>query len=287
MYDSSRGLGYSGSYAAPGTSSSGSAEHRAEAEEIGAAAAAVSKDTGAGEDATTGAVPVVAMDLCPCPPAALFRDGDAYEEEDNDEGGDGTRLALVRRDGKALAAPGAGGQRNGANASGLAGGSGFSELFTADDLASDVGGLDRQLEDIVRRVLSTRSLPAEVRGVEDARGVRVLHVFCPRIVHSCEAQQTVVYNVSPSDLDNMLPANFRRQTHEPIPESFFSVGDGEFNFPPLTICCLRCISLNVTKQPSCHHQTPMNPTESRETSPARKKCLDVFVFPGMLFATMT
>lgn len=160
LYDWSRGSGYSGSYTAPGTSSSGSAERRAEAEEIGIATG--SNGRGERENAVGGIVPIVTMDVCPCPPATLFRDGDIYEEEEDEESGDGMRLALVRRDGKAVgAAPGAVGERSGP----VSGGIGFSDLFTADDLACDVGGLDSQLEDIVRRVLSTRSIPAEVTCV--------------------------------------------------------------------------------------------------------------------------
>lgn len=67
-------------------------------------------------------------------------------------------LVLVRRDGKVAPGPspeGDAGERGGAAA--------FSDLLTAGELACDVGGLDVQLEDITRRVLSSRSLPPEVR----------------------------------------------------------------------------------------------------------------------------
>lgn len=161
LYDRSRGSGYSGSYAAPGTTNSGSAERRAEAEEVGAAGGSPSAGPGGEEEEHAGGIlPIVAMDTCPCSPALLFRDGDVYEEEEDEEEGEGG-LTLVRRDGKVVE-----GGRGGAAA---AEGGVFSELLSADELACDVGGLDSQLEDIVRRVLSTRSLPAEVR-----RGLIVL-----------------------------------------------------------------------------------------------------------------
>ncbi|CBN77853.1 vesicle-fusing ATPase [Ectocarpus siliculosus] len=169
MYDWSRGSGYSGSYAAPGTSSSGSAELRAEAEGIGRAEAAGVEGDGGGESgpAKNGILPIVAMDACPCPPALLFRDGDVYEEEEGEEDG-GRGLTLVRSDGGAVEQ---------GRAAGEVVGGGVEDLLTADGLACDVGGLDGQLEDIVRRVLSTRSIPTELRqalGVGHVRGL-LLH----------------------------------------------------------------------------------------------------------------
>ncbi|CAM9981693.1 unnamed protein product [Ectocarpus sp. 6 AP-2014] len=169
MYDWSRGSGYSGSYAAPGTSSSGSAELRAEAEGIGRAEAAGVEGDGGGESgpAKNGILPIVAMDACPCPPALLFRDGDVYEEEEDGEDG-GRGLTLVRSDGGAVEQ---------GRAAGEVVGGGVEDLLTADGLACDVGGLDGQLEDIVRRVLSTRSIPTELRqalGVGHVRGL-LLH----------------------------------------------------------------------------------------------------------------
>ncbi|CAB1121270.1 unnamed protein product [Ectocarpus sp. CCAP 1310/34] len=154
MYDWSRGSGYSGSYAAPGTSSSGSAELRAEAEGVGRAEAAGVEGDGGGESspAENGILPIVAMDSCPCPPALLFRDGDVYEEEEDKEDGGGG-LTLVRSDGGVVEQ---------GRAAGEVVGGGVEDLLTADGLACDVGGLDGQLEDIVRRVLSTRSIPTEV-----------------------------------------------------------------------------------------------------------------------------
>ena len=108
-----------------------------------------------------GVFPIVVMDECPCPPGLLFRDGDVYEEEEEEDkdGGGAGGLTLVRRDGRmAESSHGGGGEREGKG-----GNNAFKELFTADELACDVGGLDGQLEDIVRRVLSTRSIPSEVR----------------------------------------------------------------------------------------------------------------------------
>lgn len=163
LYDWSRGSGYSGSYAAPGTSNSGSAERRAEAEEGGALGSS-SENTGTRTGARPkeggggGVFPIVVMDECPCPPGLLFRDGDVYEEEEEGESDNGGGLTLVRKDGKVAES------RHGGGEAGDGGGEGaFKELFTADELACDVGGLDGQLEDIVRRVLSTRSIPSEVR----------------------------------------------------------------------------------------------------------------------------
>ncbi|CAM9425159.1 unnamed protein product [Ectocarpus sp. 13 AM-2016] len=169
MYDWSRGSGYSGSYAAPGTSSSGSAELRAEAEGVGRAEAAGVEGDGGGESgsAKNDILPIVAMDACPCPPALLFRDGDVYEEEEDEEDGGGG-LTLVRSDGGVVEQGRAAGEV-------VAGG--VEDLLTADGLACDVGGLDGQLEDIVRRVLSTRSIPTELRqalGVGHVRGL-LLH----------------------------------------------------------------------------------------------------------------
>ncbi|CAN0262415.1 unnamed protein product [Ectocarpus fasciculatus] len=171
MYDYSRGSGYSGSYAAPGTSSSGSAELRAEAEGVGRAEAAGVEGDGGGESgpAKKGILPIVAMDACPCPPALLFRDGDVYEEEEEEEEGGGG-LTLVRSDGGVVEQGRAAGEE-------VVGGGGVEDLLTADGLACDVGGLDGQLEDIVRRVLSTRSIPTELRqalGVGHVRGL-LLH----------------------------------------------------------------------------------------------------------------
>lgn len=167
LYDWSRGSGYSGSYAAPGTSSSGSAERRAEAEEggaLGGAGADADARAGAGpkEGGVGGIIPIVVMDECPCPPDLLFRDGDVYEEEEEEDkdGGAAGGLTLVRRDGKMAESRHGGG---GGEGEGKDGNNVFKELFTADELACDVGGLDGQLEDIVRRVLSTRSIPSEVR----------------------------------------------------------------------------------------------------------------------------
>ncbi|CAM9977561.1 unnamed protein product, partial [Ectocarpus sp. 12 AP-2014] len=169
MYDWSRGSGYSGSYAAPGTSSSGSAELRAEAEGVGRAEAAGVEGDGSGESgpAKNGILPIVAMDSCPCPPALLFRDGDVYEEEEDEED-EGGGLTLVRSDGGVVEQ---------GRAAGEVVGGGMEDLLTANGLACDVGGLDGQLEDIVRRVLSTRSIPTELRkalGVGHVRGL-LLH----------------------------------------------------------------------------------------------------------------
>lgn len=162
LYDWSRGSGYSGSYAAPGTSNSGSAERRAESEGVGLAEAVGARTEGSeeGEGSGSSALPIMEIDACPCPPALLFRDGDVYEEEDEeeDEGGVGGGLTLVRSDG--VVEQGRAGGRDGDGGEGGIGA--VEDLFTADDLACDVGGLDGQLEDIVRRVLSTRSIPTEV-----------------------------------------------------------------------------------------------------------------------------
>lgn len=157
LYDWSRGSGYSGSYAAPGTSNSGSAERRAETEEGGAAGTG----SGGGEaNENEGVLPIVALNACPCPPAILFGDGDVYEEEDDEEGQDGAGLTLVRKDGKMIRGRG---NSMGSGGGGAGEGGVLDDLLTAGELACDVGGLDSQLEDIVRRVLSTRSLPPEVR----------------------------------------------------------------------------------------------------------------------------
>lgn len=163
LYDWSRGSGYSGSYAAPGTSNSGSAERRAEAEGVGRAEAAGAEGDGGGGsvDGKGGAeralLPIVEMDTCPCTPDLLFRDGDVYEEVEGEEEGEGGGLTLVRSDGGVVErGRGAGGGRGG-------GGVGqVEDVLTAGDLACDVGGLDGELEDIARRVLSTRSIPTEV-----------------------------------------------------------------------------------------------------------------------------
>lgn len=162
LYDWSRGSGYSGSYAAPGTSNSGSAERRAESEGVGIAETVGARAEGTGEEKGSGnsVLPIMEVDACPCPPGQLFRDGDMYEEEEEegDEGGAGGGLTLVRSDGVVEQ-----GRVGGGGGDGGEGGIGAVEdLFTADDLACDVGGLDGQLEDIVRRVLSTRSIPTEV-----------------------------------------------------------------------------------------------------------------------------
>lgn len=154
MYDWSRGSGYSGSYSAPGTSRSQSAEHRLQTGEGGALAGG--EGQGSGEVDT-----LISMDNCPCDPTFLFRDGDIYEEgeEEEDVAGVGD-LVLVRRDGKMAHGRGAGGdgERIGMEEGGAWV---FDDLLTADELACDVGGLDGQLEDISRRILATRSLPAE------------------------------------------------------------------------------------------------------------------------------
>lgn len=100
--------------------------------------------------------PIVAMDECPCDPALLFRDGDVYEEEE--EEGKGGGLTLVRSDGGGGVV-----ERGRVGGAGAVASREVEDLFTADDLACDVGGLDGQLEDIVRRVLSTRTIPTEVR----------------------------------------------------------------------------------------------------------------------------
>lgn len=194
MYDWSRGSGYSGSYAAPGTSSSGSAELRAEAEGIGRAEAAGVEGDGGGESdpAKNGILPIVAMDACPCPPALLFRDGDVYEEEEEEDGGGG--LTLVRSDGGVVEQ---------GRAAGEVVGGGVEDLLTADGLACDVGGLDGQLEDIVRRVLSTRSIPTEVGhgmvryGERQARGGSCLsrQMFCARMSNKFPVVGAVVPNV--------------------------------------------------------------------------------------------
>ena len=158
MYDWSRGSGYSGSYAAPGTSNSGSAERRAEAEGVGRAEAAGAEGDGGGPVDGEGRtmLPIVEMDACPCPPELLFRDGDVYEEEEEEGEGEGGGLTLVRSDGGVV-------ERGREGGGGGGGGVGqVEDLLTAGDLACDVGGLDGQLEDIARRVLSTRSIPAEV-----------------------------------------------------------------------------------------------------------------------------
>lgn len=202
FYDWSRGSGYTGSYSATGTSSSGSAERRAEAGELGPAAgrdstalsstapgaggavAGVSSSSGGSSSRGRGArdndngneqngeirgpgsvVPIVVMDECPCDPSLLFRDGDVHEEEEEPEGdgrgvGDAGDLVLVRRDGNMVHGHGVGGSGSGEGVKGA--GMSFGELFSAGELARDVGGLDEQLEDITRRVLSTRSLPSEV-----------------------------------------------------------------------------------------------------------------------------
>ncbi|CAM9606125.1 unnamed protein product, partial [Laminaria digitata] len=182
LYDWSRGSGYSGSYAAPGYSgNSGSAERRAEAEEggaLGSADADAKAGAGAEKGGVGGVFPIVVMDECPCPPALLFRDGDVYEEEEEEDGGGGAAgggLTLVRRDGKVAESRHGGG--GGGEGEGKGAQDSFKELFTADELACDVGGLDGQLEDIVRRVLSTRSIPSELRqalGVGHVRGL-LLH----------------------------------------------------------------------------------------------------------------
>lgn len=159
LYDWSRGSGYSGSYAAPGTSDSSSAERRAETEETGAAGGRGDPGTGV---ASRSMDPLVEMSVPPCSPRLLLGDGDVYEEEEEDEEGGGAGLTLVRGDGKVVQGRGGSG---GGGASGEGGGDGgIRDLLSADELACDVGGLDGQLEDIVRRVLSTRALPAEVRG---------------------------------------------------------------------------------------------------------------------------
>lgn len=65
----------------------------------------------------------------------------------------------MRRDGKVAHGRGGVGPGGGAReGEGVA----FSDLLTAGELACDVGGLDAQLGDITRRVLSSRSLPPEV-----------------------------------------------------------------------------------------------------------------------------
>eukprot|EP00752_Nemacystus_decipiens_P008443 g7547.t1 len=171
MYDWSRGSGYSGSYAAPGTSNSGSAERRAEAEGLGRAEAAGAEGDGGGTADGEGraVLPIVEMDACPCPPELLFRDGDVYEEEEEEGEGEGGTLTLVRSDGGVVERG-----REGGGAGRVAQ---VADLLTAGDLACDVGGLDGQLEDIARRVLSTRSIPTELRqalGVSHVRGL-LLH----------------------------------------------------------------------------------------------------------------
>lgn len=115
--------------------------------------------SGEGEGSGRDVLCIVEMDACPCPPALLFRDGDVYEEEEEgDEGGAGGGLTLVRSDGVVEQ-----GRVGGGGGDGEDGGiEVVKDLLTADELACDVGGLDGQLEDIVRRVLSTRSIPTEV-----------------------------------------------------------------------------------------------------------------------------
>lgn len=131
------------------------------------------------------------MDECPCDPALLFRDGDVYEEEEEEGEEKGGGLTLVRRDG-------GGGVVERGRVGGAAGPGAreVEDLFTADDLASDVGGLDGQLEDIVRRVLSTRTIPAEVRRCSfcspctdcawaDGRSVFLSLRVCHACTHAC------------------------------------------------------------------------------------------------------
>lgn len=173
LYDWSRGSGYSGSYAAPGTSNSGSAERRAEAEGVGRAEAAGAEGDGGGPAGGEGGpgralLPIVEMDACPCPPELLFRDGDVYEEEE--EEGEGGGLTLVRSDGGVV--------ERGREGGGGGGVGQVEDLLTAGDLACDVGGLDAQLEDIARRVLSTRSIPTEVGTAGRRRTERERDVRC-------------------------------------------------------------------------------------------------------------
>ena len=129
---------------------------------LGGASADADASAGAGpkKGGLGGVLPIVVMDECPCPPGLLFRDGDVYEEEEEDEdGGAVGGLTLVRRDGKVAGSR----HGDGGEGEGKEGHAAFKELFTADELACDVGGLDGQLEDIIRRVLSTRSIPSEVK----------------------------------------------------------------------------------------------------------------------------
>lgn len=153
MYDWSRGSGYSGSYSAPGTSRSQSAERLLQTGEGGVLAG------GEGERSSEVDT-LVSMDECPCDPALLFRDGDVYEEEEKEEGVAGAEdLVLMRRDGKVTHSRGAAG--DGGRMGIEEGGAGVFDVLTGDELACDVGGLNGQLEDITRRILATRSLPAE------------------------------------------------------------------------------------------------------------------------------
>lgn len=176
LYDWSRGSGYSGSYAAPGTSESQSAERRAEVEESGATALGASGAAGEKNASHNRVAALLSMDGCPCDPALLFRDGDVYEDhpeiEEEEEALGAGDLVLVRRDGKGVRGRGA--DEDGDTARG---GRVPHEHLTAGDLACDVGGLDRQLEDITRRVLATRSLPADVRA-ESKQDHNILRLCC-------------------------------------------------------------------------------------------------------------
>lgn len=94
LYDWSRGSGYSGSYAAPRGSGETSAESRAETADIGSAPLSAAGDEGAKQgtgEKPRAISPILSMDACPCDPALLFRDGDMYEDEDEDgDGEEGT-----------------------------------------------------------------------------------------------------------------------------------------------------------------------------------------------------
>ncbi|KAG5179622.1 vesicle-fusing ATPase [Tribonema minus] len=122
---------------------------------------AAERNAEADEFILSGPRAMATLSAPPCDPEVLFR---SVGEEGGDEGGE--VLVIRGREGSLLL----GGQGGGAAAAPVT----SAAAVVGASLATSVGGLDTQLEEIVRRVLATRALPADVRqalGVSHVRGL--------------------------------------------------------------------------------------------------------------------